>query len=143
LYEKASINLIIQSKTIHYWSRIHKLMTILLFFFFSFFIVHWHYSPTGPRPTSMKLSISIRFFFLNHRQSLGLLGRVISSSEGLSTCTQTQKNAHTQTLNIHALTGIRTYDRGFRASEDSTCLRPLSYRDRQYCYYTKLLWKIK
>jgi hypothetical protein len=26
--------------------------------------------------------------------------------------------------------GIRTHDRGFRASEDSACLRSLGYRDR-------------
>jgi hypothetical protein len=45
-------------------------------------------------------------------------------------CTQTQKNAHTLTLNIHALSGIRTYDPSFRASEDSACLRPLGYCDR-------------
>jgi hypothetical protein len=37
---------------------------------------------------------------------------------------------HTQTLNIHALCGIRTHDPGFRASEDSACLRLLCYRDR-------------
>jgi hypothetical protein len=43
--------------------------------------------------------------------------------------TQTQKNAHTS--NIHALSGIRTHDHGFRASEDSSCLRLLSYRDRR------------
>jgi hypothetical protein len=42
--------------------------------------------------------------------------------------TQTQKNAHTP--NIHALSDIRTHDPGFRASEDSTCLRTLGYRDR-------------
>jgi hypothetical protein len=35
--------------------------------------------------------------------------------------TQTQ-NKHTP--NIHALYGIRTHDPGFRASEDSSCLRP-------------------
>jgi hypothetical protein len=23
---------------------------------------HWHYSPSGPRPTSMKLSVSLRSF---------------------------------------------------------------------------------
>jgi hypothetical protein len=42
--------------------------------------------------------------------------------------TQTQKNTHTS--NIHGLSGIRTHDPGFRTSEDSTCLRPLSYRGR-------------
>jgi hypothetical protein len=38
-------------------------------------------------------------------------------------------HTHTQTLNIHALGGIRTHDPDFRASEDSACLRPLGYRD--------------
>jgi hypothetical protein len=33
---------------------------------------------------------------------------------------------------MHALSAIRTHDPGFRASEDSACLRPLGYRDRQY-----------
>jgi hypothetical protein len=27
------------------------------------FFFHWHYSPSGPKPTSMKLSVSLRFFF--------------------------------------------------------------------------------
>jgi hypothetical protein len=74
----------------------------------------------------MKLSVSLRFS-RSLRQSVGFLGRVISSL-------QTQKNAHTHThthtLNIHALSGIRTHDPGFRASEESACLRPLGYRDR-------------
>jgi hypothetical protein len=30
---------------------------------YCFFFFHWHYSPSGPRPTSMKLSVSLRFFF--------------------------------------------------------------------------------
>jgi hypothetical protein len=38
--------------------------------------------------------------------------------------TQTQ-NKRIHTSNIHALNGIRTHDPGFRASEDSSCLRPL------------------
>jgi hypothetical protein len=44
--------------------------------------------------------------------------------------TQTQ-NKHVRIWNIYALCGIRTHDPGFRASEDSTCLRPLGYRDRR------------
>jgi hypothetical protein len=44
--------------------------------------------------------------------------------------TQTQ-NEHIHIPNIHTLCGIRIYDPGFRASEDSTCLRPLGYRDWQ------------
>jgi hypothetical protein len=40
--------------------------------------------------------------------------------------------------NIHALSGIQTHDHSVRASEDSSCLRPLAYRDRLlkgYYYY--------
>jgi hypothetical protein len=51
-----------------------------------------------------------------------------------------EKRTHTQILNIHALSGIRTHDPGFRASEDSACLRPLGYRDRQaYRYYIHIV----
>jgi hypothetical protein len=45
--------------------------------------------------------------------------------------TKQTENKGIHTSNIHALCGIRTKDPGFRASEDSTCLRPLGYRDRQ------------
>jgi hypothetical protein len=31
---------------------------------------------------------------------------------------------------VHAQNGIRTYGPGVRAVEDSSCLRPLGYRDR-------------
>jgi hypothetical protein len=40
-------------------------------------------------------------------------------------------HTYTQTLNIHALSGIRTHDPGFPESEDSACLRSLGYRDRR------------
>jgi hypothetical protein len=48
--------------------------------------------------------------------------------------TQTQNKrehtrTHTHTPNIHALSGIRTHDHSVRASEDSSWLRPLGYRD--------------
>jgi hypothetical protein len=46
------------------------------------------------------------------------------------THTHTHTHVHTQTLNIHVLSGIRTYDPDFRASENGACLRPLVYRDR-------------
>jgi hypothetical protein len=69
--------------------------------------------------------------FLDHSQTAGLLERVISSSQGLYL--NTEKRAHTS--NIHALSGIRTHDPGLRASEDSTCLRQLGYRDRQSLAY--------
>jgi hypothetical protein len=56
---------------------------------------------------------------------------VISSSQGLYLYTNTEKRIYTQTPNIYSLSGIRTHDPGFRASEDSSCLRPLIYRDRR------------
>jgi hypothetical protein len=52
--------------------------------------------------------------------------------------TQTQIK-HIHIPNIHDLCGIRTQDPDFRASEESTCLRPLGYRNRRYktTAYTK------
>jgi hypothetical protein len=56
----------------------------------------WLYSPIQASAASIKLSVSLQILDLG--QSVGLLGRVISSSQG-SACTQTQKNEHTtQTL---------------------------------------------
>jgi hypothetical protein len=84
---------------------------------------------------SILWSVGLIYQFLDHSQTVGLLGRVISSSQGLYLNTgnpNTEKRTHTS--NIHALIGTRTHDPGLRASEDSTCLRPLGYRDRQYNY---------
>jgi hypothetical protein len=56
-------------------------------------------------------------------QSVGLLGRGISMSQGLYLQTGQHKhriNAHTD---IHASSGIEDHDPSFRASEDSSCLR--------------------
>jgi hypothetical protein len=47
--------------------------------------------------------------------------------------TETQ-NKCIHTPNIHVLCEIRTHDPFFRVSEDSTCLRPLGYRDRHRIY---------
>jgi hypothetical protein len=66
------------------------------------FFFLWRYSPNlglGLPPWNFPFY----FGFLDLRQSEGLLGRVISSSQGLSTCTQTQKNAHIYTF-IHTNT---------------------------------------
>jgi hypothetical protein len=101
------------------------LRSILILYFHIVFL--WRYSPNlglGLPPWNS----TFHFGFLDLRQSVGLLGRVISSSQGLYLYTNTEK--HTHTLNIHALGGIGTNDPGFRASEDSACLRPLGYRDR-------------
>jgi hypothetical protein len=75
----------------------------------------------------MKLSDSLQLLDLG--QSVELLGRVISSSQGLYLYTNTAKRIH-KTLNIHAQSGIRTYGPGVRANEESSCLRPLGYHDR-------------
>jgi hypothetical protein len=55
--------------------------------YLSFF--HWLYSPIQALAASMKLSISLQLLDLG--QSVGLLGRVISSSQGLCPYTNTQK----------------------------------------------------
>jgi hypothetical protein len=78
--------------------------------------------------------------FLNQGESVGFLGRVISSSQGFYLYTNTEKHTHTQTLNIHALSGIRTHSPGFQASEDSARLRSLSYRDQQCNRMLKCNW---
>jgi hypothetical protein len=63
------------------------------------------YSPCGPWPI---------FSLLIYSQSVGLLGWVISSSQGLYLNTE----KHIYTPNIHAPSGIRTHDHSFRESED-------------------------
>jgi hypothetical protein len=70
--------------------------------------------------------------FRNHfSQTVGLLGRVISPSQGRYLNIRQHKRIHTP--NIHALSGIKTHDPSVRASEDSSCLRP-----RGYCHRLKL-----
>jgi hypothetical protein len=59
---------------------------------FPYFFPLWLYSPTQALAASMKLSVSLQLLDLG--QSVGLLGRVISPSQGLSTCIQTQKRTH-------------------------------------------------
>jgi hypothetical protein len=49
--------------------------------------------------------------------------------------TEQTQNKHIHTPNIHALSGVRAHDHSVRASEDSSCLRPLGYRDRHHNLY--------
>jgi hypothetical protein len=79
------------------------------------------------------LTVSRLFCHSDHfSQTVGLLGRVISSSQGLYLNTGQQKHRiNTHMPNVHALCGIRTHDPGFRTSENSACLRQFGYRDRQ------------
>jgi hypothetical protein len=71
--------------------------------------------------------------FRNHfSQTVGLLGRVISPSQGRYRHTGQHKHRiNAYTPNIHALSGIRIHEPSVRASEDSWCLRPRSYCDRR------------
>jgi hypothetical protein len=80
-------------------------------------------------------SIRLISQLIDYSYTVGLLGWVISSSQGLYTQDNTNTEKRTYTPNIHALSAIRTHDPGLRASEDSTCLRPLDYRDRQRILY--------
>jgi hypothetical protein len=73
-------------------------------------------------------SFSVSWSFL---QTVGLLGRVISSSQGLYLNIGQTQNKHIHTPNIHALCGIRNYDPSFQDSEDSLCLRPLGCCERR------------
>jgi hypothetical protein len=118
--------------------------TKLLFFFL------WFYSPIQALAASMKLSVSLQLLDLG--QSVGLLGRVISSSQGLYLYTITKKRTH-NTNTKHPCperdskprsrrprerrqfipeTARLPWPASVRASEDSSCLRPLGYRDWHY-----------
>jgi hypothetical protein len=90
----------------------------------SLFFFHWLYSPLGPWP--------LLFSFMIILQMVGLLGWVISLSQGLYLITgqHTRTRTRVHAPNIHALSGIRTHVPSFRASEDSSSLRPLVYCDR-------------
>jgi hypothetical protein len=57
-------------------------------------------------------------------QSVGLLGRGMSPSQGLYLYIKQHKHRiNTYNTDIHALSGIRTHDLSVRAVEDSSCLR--------------------
>jgi hypothetical protein len=73
-----------------------------------------------------------RFFSsLIYTQSVGLLGRGITPSQGRYLHTGQHKHRINAYTDIHALSGIRTHDPSVRASEYSTCLRPRCHCDRQ------------
>jgi hypothetical protein len=57
-----------------------------------FFPPLWLYRPIQTLAASMKLSVSLQLLDLG--QSVGLLGRVISSSQGLYLYTNTEKRTH-------------------------------------------------
>jgi hypothetical protein len=69
-------------------------------------------------------------------QSVGLLGRGISPSQGLYLQTELTHNS----TDIHALSGIRTHDPNVPANEDVSCLRPRGHCNRQYCVLFSFLF---
>jgi hypothetical protein len=81
----------------------------------------WLYSPIQALAASMKLSVSLQLLDLG--QSVGLLGRVISLSQGLNMYTNAKHPCPEWDSNPRSRV---------RASEDCSCLRPLGYRDRRF-----------
>jgi hypothetical protein len=74
---------------------------------------------------------SFHLSFLIFKQSVGFLGRGMNPSQDLYIHRGQHKHRiSVHTLNIHARGEIRTQNHGVRASEDSSCPRPLGYRDR-------------
>jgi hypothetical protein len=88
------------------------------------FIHQWFYSPLLGRD----LFFSFVIFFT---QTVGLLGRVISPSQGRNLDTGQHKHKINEHTDIHALSRIRTRDPSVRATEDSSCLRPSDHRNRR------------
>jgi hypothetical protein len=99
---------------------------LLVFIFISLFhsfIHQWLYSPLlGP---GLFFSFIICFM-----QTVGLLGRVISPSQGQYLHAGQHKHRINTYTDIHALSGIRTHDPSVRASE--ACLRPRDHRHQLY-----------
>jgi hypothetical protein len=69
---------------------IRSIQNILSYYFLLFFL--WLYSPIQALAASMKLSVSLQLLYTG--QSVGLLGRVISSSQGLYLYINTEKRTH-------------------------------------------------
>jgi hypothetical protein len=67
--------------------------------------------------------------FYSYTQSVGLLGRGISPSQGRYLHTEQHKHRINVHTDVHICSRIRTHDPSVRASEDSSCLRP-----RGHCY---------
>jgi hypothetical protein len=83
----------------------------------------WFYGPLlGPG-----LFFSFVIFFT---QSVGLLGRVISPSQGRYLLTGQHKRRINPHTDIHALSWIWTHDPSVWASEDSSCLSPPGHREK-------------
>jgi hypothetical protein len=88
------------------------------------FIREWIYSPL----LDPGLFFSFVIFFT---QTVGLLGRVISPSQGRYLHTGQHKHRINAHIDIHALSEIRTHSLSIRASEGSSSLTPCGDCDRR------------
>jgi hypothetical protein len=79
-------------------------------------------------------SYSVPQSFFTERKTPWMSDQHVARPLSKHRTTQTQ-NKCIDTSNIHALSGIRTHDPSDRASEDSSCLRPSAYCDRQTMVY--------
>ncbi|PNF38698.1 hypothetical protein B7P43_G17524, partial [Cryptotermes secundus] len=84
----------------------------------------WHYSPSGPRAYPHELIRSLGF---SRTYTFGRTPWAGDQLVAKPLPVHKHRKTHTHKLDIYALSGIRTYDPGFQASEDSTCLRPLDF----------------
>jgi hypothetical protein len=71
-------------------------------------------------------------FVISSTKTVGLLGRVISPSQGHYL--HAEQHKHRINANIHASSGIRTHDPSFRASKDSLCLSVSTVIDGPWFY---------
>jgi hypothetical protein len=111
------------------YSHTHGQTAYFVLFFFPMALP----AHSGPRPLIQ---------FRNHfSQTVGLLGRVISPSQGrYLNAGKHKQNKRIHIPNIHALSGIRTHDPSVQASEDSSCLRPRGYTDRHVLFLPRHIY---
>jgi hypothetical protein len=113
----------------------YKLLGLILFFVSFFVVCLQRYLPAYGCTALVDIG---RFFsFLIYTQSVGLLGRGISRSQGFYL--HTEQHNHRINAHRHLSSGIRSHDPSVRADEDGSCLSPRGHCDR---LFTKLVSKI-
>jgi hypothetical protein len=97
-----------------------------------YYITYYYYGFTALCWTLTAFSVS-----WSYTQSVGLVGRGISMSQGRYLHTEQHKHRiKAYSTDSHVLSGIRSHDPSVRAGEDGSCLRPRGHCDRQITYYT-------
>jgi hypothetical protein len=109
---------------------------VLVLLQWDYIYIHWLYSPFEPWP--LLFSFMITF---TDRRTPWTSDQLVAGPLLKHRTTQTH-NKHIHTPNIYTLCGTRTHDPSCRASEDSSCLRPLGYCDRHiYIFLSK--WPVE